>query len=78
VQDKKLRRRSALAFVAARLHGEIWVWSWSSLRLDPNALGLQRSQNLQEARGYIRYVRPDGGVDVQMLRAMVRGRRAGE
>jgi hypothetical protein len=49
---------------AGRRGGEPWrlelYWSWASPRLDLNAVGFQRAQNLQEAKAIVRYTRPTG------------------
>jgi hypothetical protein len=50
---------------AGRGGGEPWRfdldWEYTSPRLDLNAVGYQRTQNEQLARGVLRYVRPGGG-----------------
>ncbi len=50
---------------AGRQGGEPWryeaQWEYESPKLDLNAVGYQRTQNEQVARGILRYVRPGGG-----------------
>lgn len=50
---------------AGRRGGEPWRfdlgWSWSTPRLDLDSTGFQRTQNEQEVKGTLKFVRPNGG-----------------